>query len=74
MSGDKRKAERLDHLAATRELMCGCELRERAAIYENEAHMTQRVAELLAAGEVLPAEVAELEREVATLRHQGRER
>ncbi len=69
---DKRKTERLEHLHATRELMCGCELCERAAIYENDAGLNRRAAELLAAGEVLPAEVAELEREVASLRAAAR--
>lgn len=71
---DKRKTERLDHLAAMRSAMCGCELCERAGVYEFDAGLSRGTAERLAAGEVLPAEVAELEREVATLRHQGRGR
>lgn len=68
MSGDKRKAERLDHLAAMRSAMCGCELCERASIYEFDAGMSRVTAEKLAAGEVMPAELAELEREVGSLR------
>lgn len=69
---DKRKTERLDHLAAMRSAMCGCELCERAGVYEFDAGLTRAAAEKLAAGEVLPAEVAELEREVASLRAAAR--
>ena len=69
---DKRKAERLDHLHAMRATPCGCELCERAGVYEFDAGLSRVAAERLAAGEVLPAEVAELEREVGSLRAAAR--
>lgn len=69
---DARTRERLAHLAAMRSAMCGCELCERAAVYEFDAGLSRGASERLAAGEVLPGEVAELEREVGSLRAAAR--
>ena len=47
---DKRKAERLNHLYVMRATPCGCELCERAAVYEFDAGLSRGTAEKLAAG------------------------
>lgn len=65
MSGISR--ERLDHLRAMRAAPCGCELCERAGIYEHDAGMSRATAERLAAGEVLPSQLAALEADMAEM-------